>query len=153
MTTNYNTPDPVPFTTAESDYQKLIQSGKDYLKKEALIDYAATDFAGLRDSLIAYMKAAYATDYQNFTESDYGMMFTELVAYMGAVMSFKADALANEAYLPTARTRRNVSKLLNLSGVRLKGPTSAGGSARLTLNSAATANPTIAASDSITCLQ
>ena len=149
MTTNYNTPNPVPFTTAESDYQKLIQSGKDYLNKEALIDYAATDFAGLRDSLIAYMKAAYATDYQNFTESDYGMMFTELVAYMGAVMSFKADALANEAYLPTARTRRNVSKLLNLIGVRLKGPTSAGGSARLTLNSAATANPTIAASDRV----
>tara|TARA_R110002012_G_scaffold67658_5_gene176232 strand:+ start:17773 stop:19374 length:1602 start_codon:yes stop_codon:yes gene_type:complete len=149
MTSNYNTTNPVPFTTAESDYQKLIQSGKEYINKESLIDYAATDFATLRDSLISYMKAAYSKDYQNFTESDYGMMFTELVAYMGSVMSFKADALANESYLPTARTRRNVSKLLSLIGVRLKGPTSAGGSAQLVLDNAATANPTITAQNRV----
>ena len=38
MTTNYNIPTPIPFTTAESDYQKLIQSGQDYINKESLIE-------------------------------------------------------------------------------------------------------------------
>ncbi len=83
------------------------------------------------------MKAVYPTDYQNFTESDYGMMFTELVAYMGAVMSFKADAVANENFLTTAKNRRNVRKLLQLIGINLKGPTSAGANAQLLLDSVA----------------
>jgi len=150
MTTqNYKTPTDIPFTTANSDFQKLIQSGETYIRKEELIDYAATDFASLRDALVSYMKAAYSLDYQNFSEADYGMMFTELVAYMGAVMSFKADALANESYLSTAKTRRNVSKLLGLIGVRLKGPTSAGGSAKIVFPASVVTNPTISADNRV----
>ena len=137
MTKNYKVPTNIPFTTAESDYQKHIQSGDNFQNKKDLIDYAATDFASLRDSLISYMKAVYPTDYQNFTESDYGMMFTELVAYMGAIMSFKADAVANENFLTTAKNRRNVRKLLQLIGINLKGPTSAGANAELLLESVA----------------
>jgi len=151
-TTNYNLPSNIPFTTATSDYQKLIQSGSTYINKESLIDYAATDFASLRDALISYMKAAYSLDYQNFTESDYGIMFTELVAYMGAVMSFKADALANESFLPTARTRRNVSKLLRLIGIRMKGPTSAGGSAAISMIITPTSDPLISAQERVVTL-
>jgi hypothetical protein len=144
---NYNIPTRVPFTSSESDFQKLIDSGDSYTNKKDLIDYAATDFLSLRDSLISYMKAVYPTDYQNFSESDYGMMFTELVAYMGAVMSFKADALANESYLSTAQNRRNVKKLLQLIGISLKGPTSAGANAKLTLDDAETGDFYIDAED------
>lgn len=147
MTKNYETPSRIPFTTAESDYQKLIQAGDGYENKKELIDYAATDFVDLRNALISYMKAVYPTDYQNFSESDYGMMFTELVAYMGTIMSFKADALANENYLSTAKNRRNVKKLLELIGISLKGPTSAAANARLTLDFAETGSFFIAAQD------
>jgi len=133
---NYEIPTRIPFTTVNSDYQKLIQTGDNFSNKKDLIDYAATDFLDLRNSLVAYMKAVYPTDYQNFSESDYGMMFTELVAYMGAIMSFKADALANENFLSTAQNRRNVRKLLQLIGISLKGPTSAAANARLTLGAA-----------------
>lgn len=133
MSKNYNIPTRIPFTSSESDFQKLIDSGDKYTNKKDLIDYAATDFASLRESLIAYMKAVYPTDYQNFSESDYGMMFTELIAYMGAIMSFKADALANESYLSTAQNRKNIKKLLQLIGISLKGPTSAGANAQLIL--------------------
>ena len=152
-TRNYNLPSNIPFTTASSDFQRLIQQGADYKNKESLIDYAATDFASLRDSLFNYMQAVYPEDYQNFTESDFGVMFAELVAYMGSVMSFKADALANENFLPTARTRKNVTKLLELIGVRLKGPTSAGGNAAVVLDAASDgADPIIAAADRIITL-
>jgi hypothetical protein len=144
---DYEIPTRIPFTTVNSDYQKLIQSGDNYSNKKELIDYAATDFVDLRNSLISYMKAVYPTDYQNFSESDYGMMFTELVAYMGAIMSFKADALANENFISTAQNRRNVKKLLQLIGISMKGPTSAAANARLVLGSAETGAFSIAAND------
>ena len=134
MTSNYNLPDNIPYTTAESDFQKLISSTLTDDQKKALIDYSSTDFASLRESMLSYLRAAYADDYQNISESDFGVMFTELIAYMGAILSFKADALANENFLPTAKTRRNVKKLLELIGIRMKGPTSAGATARLILS-------------------
>lgn len=152
MTSNYNLPPDIPFTTAGSDFQKFIQSGKSFKDKKSLIDFAATDFGTLRDALLSYLQAAYANDYQNITESDFGVMFVELVAYMGAIMSFKADALANENFISTAKNRRNVRKLLELIGVRMKGPTSAGGQARLILDTAAIANPTIAGESRVVTL-
>ncbi len=67
MTRNYNLPDDVPFTTASSDFQKLLRVGDNYENKKSLVDYAATDFGSLRTALISYMKTVYPTDYQNFT--------------------------------------------------------------------------------------
>ena len=152
-TPNYNLPTTIPFTTASSDFQKLIQQGADFKNKDSLINYAATDFASLRDSLFSYMKAVYPEDYQNFSESDFGVMFAELVSYMGAVLSFKADALANENFLPTARSRKNVRKLLELIGIRMKGPTSAGGNARISLDTASTdVDPVVEAASRIVTL-
>ncbi len=81
-------------------------------RREDLINFAATDFLSLRESLIDYVKVAYADEYKYFVESDLGMMFIELAAYMGAVMSMKADMLANENYLSTAKQRASVKKLL-----------------------------------------
>ena len=119
----------------ESDFLKLSKSVE---SKEVLLNHTSTDYETLRASLIEYIKASYPLDYQNFSESDLGVMLIELVAYMGAVMSLKADMLANENYLPTAKNRNNVSKLLNLIGIKMKGPISAVADAKLTL-----ANPSV----------
>mgnify|MGYP003130658288 FL=1 len=72
-TRDYNLPNQIPFTTAGSDFQKLQKQGPEYQNKDSLINFAATDFGTLRESLIAYLKAVYAEDYQNFTESDFGI--------------------------------------------------------------------------------
>lgn len=120
----------------ESDFLKLAKF--DNLAKPEIIDFAATDYVSLRDALIKYVQATYPLDYQNFIESDLGVMLIELVAYMGAVMSMKADLLANENYLATARNRNNVSKILELLGIKLKGPVSAAANAKLTLTSPST---------------
>lgn len=109
--------------TITSDFMKLAEVPT--WKKPTLINFAATDFLTLRNSLIAYSKAVYPDDYQYFVESDLGMMFLELVAYMGSVMSMKADMLANENFLATAKQRTSVKKLLNLIGVKMRGPLSA----------------------------
>ena len=141
MTTN------IPYTTAKSDFLKFVEFKDD--SKSTLIDYAATDFLSLRDSLISYIKAVYPLDYEVFAESDLGMMFVELISYMGAVMSMKTDMIAHEMFLKTAKNPNNLRKLFDLIGIRFRGPTSA--AAMLTVTSASPIDPsfTIAASDRV----
>jgi predicted phage baseplate assembly protein len=116
--------------TANSDFMKLASIPD--RKKVEYIDYAGTDFFSLRENLISYIKAVYPDDYQNFSESDLGVMLIEVVSYMGSVLSLKGDMLANENYLRTVKNRNNLQKLLELVGVDMKGPLAAGAGARLT---------------------
>ena len=118
--------------TITSDFMKLAQIPES--KRQSFINFAATDFATLRQSLVDYAKTVYPEDYKYFVESDLGMMFLELTAYMGAVMSMKADMLANENFLATAKQRASVKKLMELVGVRMRGPLSAACDAKLTLD-------------------
>ena len=115
--------------TIASDFMKLADIPVN--KRPSIINFAATDFLTLRNSLIDYAKAVYPRDYSYFVESDLGMMFIELVAYMGSVMSMKADMLANENFLPTATQRASVKKLLQLIGIRMKGPLSSAADVKL----------------------
>jgi hypothetical protein len=116
--------------TISSDFLKL--AGIPLERRPNLVDFAATDFLSLRTSMIDYVKAVYPDEYKYFIESDLGMMFIELTAYMGAVMSMKADMLANENFLSTAKQRKSVKKLLELIGIRMRGPLSSAADAKLT---------------------
>jgi len=124
----------IPYTTAKSDFLKVAPVDEEY--RRDLVDFTATDFATLRQSLIDYVKAVYPNDYNNFEESDLGMMFIELVSYMGSIMSYKSDMLAHESFIKTAKDRTNVRKLLELIGIRLRGPVGGAGSARVTAETA-----------------
>ena len=115
--------------TVESDYLKFIP--KELENKERFIDFAASDFATLRRNLIQYTKANFPLDYNNFDESDFGIVLIELMAAMGHIQSHKADYLANENFLRTARERSSVKKLMELIGIRMKGPISAAANASL----------------------
>ena len=133
--------------TLTSDFMKLVSLPVE--KRKQYIDYTNTDFLSLRDGLIQYAKSVYPNDYQYFVESDLGMMFLEMVAYMGAVMSMKADMLANENFLETAKQRESVAKLLNLIGVNLRGPLSAAADVELELSEISTTDWKIAAGNRI----
>ena len=100
------------------------------------IDFTSQDYESYKKSLVNYLKTFYPLDYNNFAESDLGMMIVNLLAYLGANLSLKADMLANESFLETARTQGNVSKLLKLIGIDLRGPLAAKADASLTLNDA-----------------
>jgi len=115
--------------TVGSDFLKAVRYPEE--RKQSLIDFAGSDFTTLRLNLIDYIKAVYPLDYNNFVESDLGMMLVDLVAYVGAMTSMKADYLANENYLRTAKNRNNVKKLLELIGIRLKGPIAAAANATI----------------------
>ena len=115
-----------------SDYNQVGQLPDN--KRLPAIDYSAQDFDSMKLAFTNYLKAMYPDDYNNFAESDLGMMMVNLLAYMGASMSLKADMLANESYLDTVKTRGNLRKLLQLIGVDIRGPLAATATARLTID-------------------
>ena len=118
--------------TVTSDFLKLIPVDLD--NREKLLDYSAGDYATFRDALIKYSKAVYPLDYTNFSESDFGIFLIEMMAAVGHIQSFKADYLANENFLKTAKERNSVKKILELIGIRMKGPISAAANARITID-------------------
>ena len=125
--------------TVASDFMKLGEIPEN--RKSDTIDFAAVDFESIKASLLEYINAVYPQDYDNFYSSDLGIMLVELVAYMGAVTSFKTDAVANECFINTVKNRQNLIKLLNLVGVKLKGPSSASARGKLTWASAGAFTP------------
>jgi len=118
--------------TIDSDFLKV---GDISLKAKAShIDYSSNDFEEYRASLITYLKAVYPDDYNNFVESDLGIMLVEMFAYLASVLSFKADMLANENFISSVQAPENLRKLLQLIGIALKGPVSAKASCTLTID-------------------
>lgn len=125
--------------TTQTDFMKL--GAIPDRKKNQYIDYAGTDFYSIRENIIEYIQSVYPLDYQNFSESDLGMMLIEMVSYMGSVLSLKGDMLANENYIRTVKNRNNLQKLLELVGVSMRGPLGAAAGAVLeTTATMATAN-------------
>ena len=117
--------------TVTSDFLKYLPTDLD--DREKLIDYSSSDFNTIRQALINYAKAVYPLDYNNFSESDFGTFLIELMAAVGHIQSIKSDYIANENYLKTARDRKSVKKLLELIGVRMKGPISAAANVSITV--------------------
>ena len=116
--------------TVESDFLKLLPSKLD--NKQKLINHSSSDFESLRANLIKYVKSTFPLDYNNFESSDFGVLLLELMAAVGHIQSNKADYLVNENYIGTAKSRDSVKRLLELVGVRMKGPISAAANASLT---------------------
>lgn len=74
------------------------------------IDYTSRDFAGLRESLLAYA-ATVAPDWKAAADgdpNDLGVVILELLAYEGDILSYYADRVANEGTLTTATQRSSV---------------------------------------------
>jgi hypothetical protein len=85
------------------------------LQTPLLVDYTNRDFYSLRDQLIQRVKdrvnngSGYSW-YGN-EESDFGLALIEAFAYMGDVVSYYTDRVANEGNLLTASQRENVLNL------------------------------------------
>jgi len=83
------------------------------------IDYSALEFSTLQRAIIEYVKTYHRDKFNDFVSSNGFMMLTELVCYVGSVLSQRADIIANEAFLPTSFTANAVVNHLNLIGQKL----------------------------------
>jgi len=82
------------------------------------IKYLNKDFTTLRASLIDYAKTYFPTTYNDFSPSSPGMMFMEMAAYVGDVMSFYLDNQIQETYLQYARQTDNLFELAYMFGYK-----------------------------------
>ena len=88
------------------------------IKKD--ISYLGKDFGQLRKNLIEFSKQYFPITYTDFNESSPGMMFIEIAAYVGDVLSYYADNNLKEAFLEQASERTNVYDLAKALGYRPK---------------------------------
>jgi hypothetical protein len=100
------------------------------------ISYTAFDFYSIKARTIEYIKKYFPTDFNDFVESDLGIMLIETWAYMADLISFKLDLYANEMYIDTVSQPKNLYRLAKLVGYPVRPPRAATVRMALTMNSA-----------------
>lgn len=90
---------------------KFIPNTKD-------VNYLAKNFTEFRQNLIDFSKAYYPGTYADFNESSPGMIFMEMVAYVGDVLSFYIDNQFKENLLLFANERKNVISIAQALGYK-----------------------------------
>jgi hypothetical protein len=90
----------------------------DLVKKD--IRYLARDFGTLRQNLIDFAKNYFPNSYQDFNESSPGMLFMEMSAYVGDVLSYYTDVALQESMILQASETQNIINLAQSFGYRPK---------------------------------
>jgi hypothetical protein len=72
------------------------------------ISYLGKDFSQFKQGLIDFTKQYFPTSYTDFTDAAPGMIFLELAAYVGDVLSYYADNNLKESMLEQATERSNI---------------------------------------------
>ena len=80
------------------------------------IKYLNRDFNSLRDELISYAKTYFPNTYNDFSPASPGMMFMEMAAYIGDILSFYLDNQVQETYIQYARQTNNIFDLAYMLG-------------------------------------
>ena len=84
------------------------------------IKYLNKDFNSFRADLIEFTKTYYPDTFNDFTEGSPGLMFMEMAAYVGDVLSYYVDTQLQETFLDTAQERTNLFHLAYTLGYRPK---------------------------------
>jgi hypothetical protein len=82
------------------------------------IQYVNRDFTQIRQALINYSKTYFPTTYTDFSPASPGMMFMEMAAYVGDVLSFYLDNQIQETYLQFTRETSNLYNLAYMFGYK-----------------------------------
>jgi hypothetical protein len=89
------------------------------------IRYVNRDFTSLKKALIDFTKNYFPDTYQDFNEASPGMMFLEMSAYVGDVLSFYTDVNLQESMILFANERQNILNIAQSMGYRPKNRISA----------------------------
>lgn len=84
------------------------------------IDYTSRDFEAISQDMVRTIPF-FAPEWTDHNLSDFGIVLQRLLAFVSDVLHFYLDRGVNEAFLPTAITRRSVINLLKLIDFELRG--------------------------------
>ena len=84
------------------------------------INYLNRDFTNIRNTLIEYSKTYFPNTYNDFTPASPGMMFMEMSAYVGDILSFYLDNQIQETFIQYSRQVTNIFDLAYMLGYKPK---------------------------------
>jgi hypothetical protein len=84
------------------------------------IKYSNKDFGGIKNELMSYAKNYFPTAYNDFSSASPGMMFMEMAAYVGDVLSYYTDYSMKENMIQHAQERKNLYSLAQSFGYKPK---------------------------------
>jgi len=85
------------------------------------IDYTDKDYEALRRALLEFAKLR-LPEWTDRSPADFGVLMVDLFAYMGDVVLYYQDRLANESFISLATERRSIIDHLRLIGYELAPP-------------------------------
>ena len=80
------------------------------------VNYLNKDFNDFKGNLIEFAKQYFPDTYNDFNEASPGMMFIEMAAYVGDVLSYYIDSQFRESLLAYAEEKRNVYNIAQSFG-------------------------------------
>jgi hypothetical protein len=97
------------------------------------IDYTNKDFQSLRQAMLQLARYR-LPEWTDQSPADLGVLLVDLFAYMGDVVLYYQDRIANESFLNSAVERRSVLNSLRLIGYELAPPVAAAAELSLIFN-------------------
>ena len=90
------------------------------MNQDRNIKYINKEFSDFKQELIEYTKNYFPDTYNDFSPTSPGMMFMEMAAYVGDVLSFYQDIQLQETFLQYAKEPGNLYDLAYMMGYRPK---------------------------------
>ena len=95
------------------------------MSQQREIQYSNKTFVDFRQQLVDYAKNYFPDTYNDFSPTSPGMMFMEMAAYVGDILSFYQDIQLQETFLQYAQEPGNLYNLAYMMGYRPKISTAA----------------------------
>jgi hypothetical protein len=84
------------------------------------VKYLSKDYNGFKNQLIEFTQTYFPNNFNDFSEGNPGMMFLEMAAYVGDVLSFYTDTQLRESFLSLAQDKKNIYNLAYSMGYKPK---------------------------------
>ena len=101
------------------------------MPKKPLIKYTSRDFDSIKTDLVEHAKRYYPNSYNDFSDSSFGGLVMDSVAYVGDILSFYLDFQTNESFLETSLDLNNIRRIASQMGYNYYGNPSSYGMATL----------------------
>ena len=82
------------------------------------VKYLSKDYNSFKNQLIEFTQTYFPENFNDFSEGNPGMMFLEMAAYVGDVLSFYKDTQLRESFLNLAQDRENLYNLAYTLGYK-----------------------------------
>jgi len=93
---------------------------KEFQPQSKEVRYINRDFSQLKESLLQFAKSYFPNSYKDFSDASPGMMFIEMSAYVGDVLSYYIDYVFQESMIYNTQERKNLISLARFLGYKVK---------------------------------